>query len=177
MDITRREATFALLDRWLAAYNAHDAAGCAACYAEDATLWDEAWNEKHVGRDAIREHYAREFRASPDITSTVRGVFESPEAIATEYVVRGTHDGNWRGLPATGNRCECTAWTRARISGDGKEILDARFTYDRARVFQQIGVLHDPDSLLGKTLTVLSHPVTMAQAVGKVISVRPPAPH
>jgi len=177
MDTTRRTAATQLLRRFVEAYNQHDAESCAQCYAENATLWDQSWNETHEGRQSIRNHYAQEFTASPDIEITIRATFESDDSLCTEMVVRGTHDGDWRGLPATGNRFEISSWTALRVTAEGSQIVDSRFEYDRATVFHQIGVLHDPSSLLGKALTVLSHPVTMARAAKKRISVRPTPAH
>lgn len=177
MDTTRRTAAKAALERFIDAYNRHDASACAGLYAEKASLWDQPWNETHEGRDAIRAHYVREFTASPDIEISLRATFESEDSLCCEFSVRGTHDGDWRGLPATGNRFETTSWSAMRVSPDGTQVVESRFEYDRATVFHQIGVLHDPNSLLGKALTVLSHPVTMARAAKKMISVRPGAPH
>jgi steroid delta-isomerase-like uncharacterized protein len=176
MDITRREATRGLLERLIVAYNRHDPEACAGCYADGAMLWDQSWNAKYSGRNAIREHYEKEFRASPDIVSMARGVYESSDGVAIEYVIRGTHEGEWRGLPATGHHFEMNAWATCRTTPDGKLLTEARFLYDRASVFQQLGILHDPGSWLGKALTVLSHPVTMVEAARKRISVRP-TPH
>lgn len=177
MDSTRKSAATKLLTRFVEAYNRHDPVACSECYAEKSALWDQAWNETHEGRAAIRAHYEREFAASPDIELTVRTTFDSDDSLCCEFAVRGTHGGDWRGLPATGNRFETSTWTAIRLSPSGTEFADGRYTYDRATVFQQIGVLHDPNSLLGKTLTVLSHPVTMAKAASRRISVRPPAAH
>ena len=177
MDTARREAARALVQHFIDAYNRHDASACASLYAPNAILWDQPWNEKHEGREAIRTHYAQEFEASPDIQFVSRALFESNDALAVEFLVRGTHDGTWRGLPATGHRFELVAWSMMRMSIDGSQIIDSRYTYDRATIFHQIGVLHDPESLLGKTLTALTHPVTMARAARKRISVRPGAPH
>jgi hypothetical protein len=41
--------------------------------------------------------------------------------------------------------------------------------YDRATVLRQLGVLHEPQSLLGQISTLLTHPLTMARVVTRKI--------
>jgi hypothetical protein len=42
-----------------------------------------------------------------------------------------------------------------------------RIYYDRGTVLQQLGVFHDPQSVLGKLCTLATHPVTVARAVAR----------
>ena len=79
-----------------------------------------------------------------------------------EVVIRGTHAGMWRGLPGTNRTVAiplCGIFTfdrNDRLSGE-------RIYYDRATVLRQLGVFHEPETVLGKVVTVLSHPITMAR--------------
>lgn len=176
METYRKNAAMRTLKQLVDAYNRHDASACAAVYEERASLWDQSWDETHEGRGAIERHYRQEFGASPDIEVSVRAMYFGDDTAAVEFLVRGTHEGEWRGLPATGNLFEITTWSAVRLSEDATAIRDSRFEYDRATVLQQLGVLHDPSSLLGKALTVISHPLTMARAARKRISNRPVPP-
>lgn len=79
--------------------------------------------------------------------------------------IRGTHLGIWRGgLPATGRRVEfplCGVFTfdaEDRLAGE-------RIYYDRATVLRQLGLFHEPEGALGRIVTLLSHPMTIARAV------------
>lgn len=170
---TNRSAVEVLADRMREAYNAHDPGAVAAIFAAQASLRDQAWEEIFEGSAAIRERFAAEFVASPDIRLEEEHRYVSEDAVVTEGVVRGTHGGTWRGMPATGNTFEVTVWTAIRADDTGTRIADLRLYYDRARVLTQIGMLHDVETTLGKTMAVLTHPVTMARAARKRLSERP----
>ena len=176
MNATERQAAERLVDRFISAYCAHDLEGITGCFASGATLVDEAWGETFSGIAAIRRHYADEHIASSDIAAKRGATFFGLSSVAVELSVTGTHTGAWRGLPATGNHFEAHVWCVLELSPSGERIVSSRFDYDRATVFSQLGLMHDPDSMLGKALTVLTHPVTMARAARQRISARPPAP-
>ena len=58
------------LDRETEAWNAHDADGVAACYAEDAVLYDVGLPDAVQGRAAIRDSVAGYLAPSRIFTST-----------------------------------------------------------------------------------------------------------
>jgi predicted ester cyclase len=181
MSMEQRDAAIRVIDRMIAAYSAHDTKALRVCFADNAKLRDDAWNEVHDGLDAIERHYRSEFIASPDVEAWVVGRYASAdtvgesaaEPIATELVVRGTHLGGWRGLPPTGARFEIRAFTVARFTQSGDRIVDHRLLYDRASILSQLGVMHDPRTTLGRTLTAITHPLTMAKAAQRRLSSRP----
>jgi hypothetical protein len=41
--------------------------------------------------------------------------------------------------------------------------------YDRATVLRQLGVLHEPDGMVGRIEAAVMHPLTMAHAIGQKI--------
>src|SRR5690606_16169495 len=98
------------------------------------------------------------------------------ELVALDLRITGTHEGLWRGLPGTGRSFDLVCRGIARIDLDTGLIRSLRYGYDRALLFQQLGLLHDPNSAFGRAVTMLMHPVTMARIAGRRISARPPAP-
>lgn len=176
MDIKYRRACEATIDSMRERYNAHDAVELASLFAPDATLLDQAWDETREGNGEIHHHYIREFAASPDIRIEERARYVADDSVVTESIVEGKHEGDWRGLPPTGNAFQITVWSVFQFDSTGTLFTTMRYDYDRARIFQQLGLLHDPDSALGKTLTALTHPLTMAKVARKRLSDRPPAP-
>jgi hypothetical protein len=51
---------------------------------------------------------------------------------------------------------------------DDDRLAGERIYYDRATLRRQLGVFHEPDRAVGRT-TLLTHPLTMAQVVGRKI--------
>lgn len=93
------------------------------------------------------------------------------EAVIIECEIRGTHLGWWRGLPPTGRRVRfplCAVYTFA----EGDKLAGERIYYDRTTVLRQLGVLHDPESPLGRALTPITHPITLGCALFRWIRVR-----
>jgi hypothetical protein len=104
--------------------------------------------EQYEGRNGVRQFYgaASKSAAAPGNRSTARHVTD--DAILIEVVIRGTHLGGWRGLPATGRRVAfplCGVYTDLddRLAGE-------KISYDRGTVLRQLGVFHEPQSLLGQ---------------------------
>ena len=73
----------AVLERWIARFNAADVDGLAALYADDATNHQVAL-EPVVGRDAIRAMFAREFAAANMLCIPDR-IHEAGEVVALEW--------------------------------------------------------------------------------------------
>lgn len=181
MSTESRNAALRVLDKMIAAYSAHEVQILRGCFAESSRLRDDAWGESHEGPNAIAAHYRREFESTPDVEAWIIGRYASvdllgdpgPEPLAVELMVRGTHQGTWRGLPATGARFEIRVFNAVRFTPSGERIVDSRFYYDRATLLAQLGVMHDVTKPLGRTLTALAHPITMAKVAQRRISTRP----
>ncbi len=146
--------------------NAHDLDGIMRTFGNDGRYDDEPWNEHHTGLDGVRKYYAELLRSVPDLYIDVQREYVAENAVILEVIIRGTHLGAWRGLPATGRRLAiplCGVFTfddRNRLSGE-------RIYYDRASVLMQLGVFSDPQSLRGLLATLLFHPITIARAIAR----------
>jgi hypothetical protein len=103
-------------------------------------------------------------RALPDLEIAVQKEHASSEAVIIECLIRGTHGGTWRDLPATGRRLEfplCAVYT---FDKEGK-LAGERIYYDRATVLRQCGVFREPTSLSGRFLLFLNHPLSIISAL------------
>jgi steroid delta-isomerase-like uncharacterized protein len=159
----RRATRMAAVEQHIRLENQHDLEGVLATFGEVANYDDEAWSEHYQGREGVRQFYQRLMSALPDLEIAVRKQHVADEAILVEVTIRGTHLGEWKGLPATGQRVEiplCGVYTfdaNDRLAGE-------RIYYDRATVLRQLGVFHEPVSLLGQICTLATHPATIARA-------------
>jgi steroid delta-isomerase-like uncharacterized protein len=163
----REAARIATVEQHVRLENAHDLEGVLGTFGEAAQYDDEPWGEHHEGRDGVRQFYEQLMKAIPDLEIDVQRRHIADEAILLEVVIRGTHLGMWRGLPATGRRIEfplCGVYT---FDADDR-LAGERIYYDRGTVLRQLGVFHEPESALGKIGVLATHPVTIVRAlVGK----------
>ena len=162
----RLSARIALVEQHVRLENAHDLDGVLGTFGDAAHYDDEAWGEHYSGLNGVREFYSQLMKALPDLEIKVVRRHVTEEAIVLEVLIRGTQFGPWRGLPATGRKVEiplCGVYTfdeHDRLAGE-------RIYYDRASVLRQLGVFHEPQRILGRISTLLTHPVTILSAIGR----------
>ena len=148
--------------------NAHDLEGVLKTFGDTAQYDDEPWDEHFDGRDGVRTFYAQLMKALPDLKIEILRRHVSDDAIVLEVMIHGTHLGAWRGLPPTGRRVElplCGVYTfdaNNRLAGE-------KIYYDRGTVLRQLGVFHEPQSLLGRLAIAATHPVTLAKAMARKV--------
>jgi steroid delta-isomerase-like uncharacterized protein len=105
-------------------------------------------------------------KALPDLEIEVQHQHVTEDAILVEVMIRGTHLGGWRGLPATGRRIEfplCGVYTfdvDDRLAGE-------KIYYDRGTVLRQLGIFHEPQSVRGQISILATHPTTFARAFAR----------
>lgn len=121
---------------YMAAWNAHDPDGCAACFAEDGVREGRilarataggARFPRFVGRAAIRERIAGFMVAVPDLRVEVLRVGEGPEDTAwLEWHLTGTHREDWGVWRAHGERVDVPAVSIYRVR-DGRIIEETEY--------------------------------------------------
>ena len=171
-------ARMALVEQHVRLENQHDLEGVLGTFGAGAQYDDEPWGEHYKGREGVRQFYEQLMKALPDVEIEIQRRHIAEDAIVLEVVIRGTHLGRWRGLPATGRRIEfplCGVYTfdaEDRLAGE-------KIYYDRGTVLRQLGVFHEPTGVLGQICTLATHPVTVVGAfVRKLLgSDLPKAPH
>jgi steroid delta-isomerase-like uncharacterized protein len=130
-----------VLKRETEAWNAHDADGVAACYAEDAKLYDVGLPEPLRGRAAIRESVAGYLAAFSDFHVVNLGEpIVSGNRAAQEWKVTGTNDGELMGIPPTGKSAITYGCGTAEFGEDGLIHRGGNY-WNAAALMQQLGVL------------------------------------
>jgi steroid delta-isomerase-like uncharacterized protein len=148
--------------------NEHDLERVMQTFGPAARYDDEPWDEHHDGRDQVRAYYETLFVAMPDLHIDVSRRHVSEDAIILEVIISGTHTGPWRGLPGTGRRLEFPLCGVYSFDADDR-LLGEKIYYDRATVLRQIGMFHEPFSGVGRVVTPLMHPATIARAMGRTL--------
>ena len=125
----------------------HDLEGVLRTFGATARYDDEPWHEHYDGIDGVRRFYSRLIAALPDLNIEILRQHFADEAVILEVIIRGTHLGAWKGLPATGRRLAIPLCGFYTFTADDR-LAGERIYYDRATVLQQLGVLHDPQEHL-----------------------------
>lgn len=159
----RRSARIAIVEQHIRLENDHDLEGVLRTFGETARYDDEPWGEHYTGLDGVRLFYEQLMKALPDLEIAVQRRHIAEDAVLVEVLIRGTHLGAWRGLPATGRRVEfplCGVYT---FDADDR-LAGERIYYDRGSVLRQLGVFREPQSIFGQICIVATHPITIARA-------------
>jgi steroid delta-isomerase-like uncharacterized protein len=160
----RRESRVALVEEHVRQENRHDLEAVMGTFGEAPEYEDTPWGEHHTGRDGVRTYYEELLRALPDLHIDIQRRHVTAEHVMLEVVITGTHTGSWRGLPGTGRRVEFPLCAVYSFDAEDK-LAGERIYYDRATVLRQLGIFREPDRGLGRLLTPLLYPLTVARAV------------
>jgi steroid delta-isomerase-like uncharacterized protein len=137
-----------LVQRAVAAFNAHDADGFVALMTEDVVFEHSAAPATMHGRSEVSAFYTNAvWKAFPDLTlELMDGPFFHPHAprISFNWLAAGTHTGplNPPGLAPTSKRVEFDVREIAEIR-DGL-VSRIRLVVDMAAVMRQLGMLPAP---------------------------------
>lgn len=91
------------------------------------------------GLDYFKTWIATIHGAFPDIRYHIEAMYAEGDKVATRYTVRGTHQGGFRGLPATGRSFDLTGHLIHRIV-DGKKA-EGWGIWDTLGLMTQLGVI------------------------------------
>jgi steroid delta-isomerase-like uncharacterized protein len=160
----RQAARIALVEQHIRHENNHDLEGVLATFGNSAQYDDEPWGEHYKGRDGVRQFYEQLMKALPDLEIQVQNQHVAEDAVVVEVVIRGTHLGKWRGLPATARRIEFPLCGIYTFDADDR-LAGEKIYYDRGMVLRQLGVFHEPLSLLGQISIFVTHPITIVRAL------------
>jgi steroid delta-isomerase-like uncharacterized protein len=156
--------------------NRHDLPGIMATFGDDAVYDDAPWDEHHAGRGAVEQYYRDLLAALPDLQIDVQNRLVTDDAVVLEVMISGTQTGPWRGLPATGRPVRFPLCAIYHFTSNGK-LASEKIYYDRAGVLRQVGLYHEPVGVVGRLVTGLTHPLTLARAyLRKLAGSKPVAP-
>jgi steroid delta-isomerase-like uncharacterized protein len=84
--------------------------------------------------------FVKQVRAAfPDLEATLDDAIEQGDRIATRSTIRGTHEGDFMGVPATGKKIEVSNYDFVRVEGD--QAVEHWGTIDSAALMEQLGAV------------------------------------
>ena len=92
-----------------------------------------------VGIDSARAYYANYHTGFSNITFTIKDVFGQGDKLVKYWNFKGTHTGNFFGIPATGKTVSLDGVTLVRMS-TGK-IAEERDFFDNMDFMTQLGLM------------------------------------
>lgn len=141
-----------VLQRHLAAENAHDLDGTLATLHENCLFEDCATGQVWHGRDGAADHYRQWWRCF-DVTvkrdEHQIASWTSDSHFIAEATWRGTHTGDFLGVPATGK--PVTQPFVVVVAFKDGLMVGERFHYDLASLLRQLGRDRLPE------LSILDH--------------------
>jgi len=96
-----------------------------------------AVNGQVVGRDGLRASMSQYLIGFPDLYVTVNDTIAEGNKVGIWYTAEGTHEGEFEGVPATGNRVKWSGFDLLSI--EDEKISEARFLSDQFGLLAQLG--------------------------------------
>jgi steroid delta-isomerase-like uncharacterized protein len=138
--IMSTEENKAVVRRFFAALDDQDLDAVAALLAPDYRLHFDGNPE--MDRAAGTGFFGAFLAAFPDITHQVQDQIAEGDRVATRIVVRGTHQTELMGIPATGNEMSISATNVVRIDHD--KIAEHWVNSDGLGMMMQLGAIPPP---------------------------------
>jgi steroid delta-isomerase-like uncharacterized protein len=107
-------------------------------YSPDYFYYYPSNNPKPMSREETQEFLKMLFKAFPDFNLSIEELFAVEDRIIVRYIIRGTHEGEFQGIPATGNKIEISSTFIIRIE-NGK-VVEEREDFDMLGMMTQLGM-------------------------------------
>jgi hypothetical protein len=112
-------------------------------FTDDITLITSP--ENIVGIEDFKAYYANFVTGFSEVEFTMEDVFGQGDKIVKHWKFKGTHTGEFFGLPATGNKVDVEGTTLVTMK-DGKIAQEQDF-FDNMVFLQQLGIVSNPENV------------------------------
>ena len=123
-----RVRTLEVSDATYAAWNAQDAAGVAAVFAENATTREASGALELTGREGVLLRAETLLAAFPDFHLERLELVIDGQRHADRWLMTGTHSGEFLGVAPTGKKISLAGATFTRLDDDGLVVEDVHFS-------------------------------------------------
>ncbi len=93
-------------------------------------------------REGMKQFFTMAHSGFPDFHSTLEDMFAEGDKVVQRFTARGTHRGEWMGIPPTGKQIAVQGIAIHRIA-EGK-IVEGWTSMDMLGALQQLGVVQPP---------------------------------
>ena len=131
------QQNIAALETAVAQMNAGNLEGYMELYGDDLTL--HGYPPGVEGKAGAHAFYTQFSKALPDVELTIDDAVGEGDTVAVRYTIRGTHQDELMGVPATGNRVEVNGQSFFRFE-DGR-VAERWQSLDAMGLMAQVGAL------------------------------------
>ncbi len=132
------EQNKALANRVMEAWSKGDLDATKEMTAPEFVWYMPSSSTQPMSREETIEMEKMIHRGFPDINFSIEESYADGDRVIMRYVLRGTHQGEWAGIPATGNKIESSGICIFRIE-NGK-LVENRQDSDTLGLMQQLGM-------------------------------------
>lgn len=131
----------AVVEAYLAAWNAHDSSKAAGFFADDVTYYDASMGKPMKGVAEAKSVIDSFVNAVPDAVWTVKGpLVAQGDRVSFEWEFSGTNTADWSdGTKATGKKFVFTGASMFSVK-DGKIVTQSDY-YDALSFYKQLGLM------------------------------------
>jgi steroid delta-isomerase-like uncharacterized protein len=137
--VVAQERTRDVAQSFMDAWNAHDLDQLAVLCHEEAEYTEVATGSIFHGSEGCTQYAGETFDGAPDFSLETKRIIVDGNSAAVVWVMRGTHTGDWTGLPATG--AEFAIEGVSIIETEGVLIRRVADYWDLYTLLQQLGVV------------------------------------
>ena len=132
------EQNWALVMRMFDAFEKEDFETFRELFSPDYRLYSPSRSTKPMSREENIEFGKMAHKAFPDMSWRIEELIAKGDKVILRTIVRATHEGEFMGIPATGNKGEGSGIAIIRIE-DGK-VVEEREEFDWLGFMQQLGM-------------------------------------
>jgi steroid delta-isomerase-like uncharacterized protein len=132
-----------MIDDWAIAWSSNDSNDperVLALFVDDCVFEDVTFGVVARGKEELRSFVEGAFAAVPDFKYRLTSRFATSQWAAVEWVMSGTHKGDFPGIPATGRRFSSVRGSTILELEAGKIRRESDY-WDAATLMKQVGLL------------------------------------
>lgn len=134
-----RERREAIVREHMESENSHEFDVTLATFGDRPRYEIVATGEVYDGEEEVNRYYQETRAAFPDQRNELIALHHSDDAVVVEFWLRGTHKGEFRGVPPTGKSFECRM--AAFFLFEDERLVCERVYFDAATILAQLGLV------------------------------------
>jgi predicted ester cyclase len=115
-----------------------DLQGLIDTLAEDCVYEVMPTGQRWEGHAGARQFYTTFLGAFPDVHFDLQDIVIGPQGVIEIAIMRGTHQGMWAGIDATGKAVQCTIIIHFPWNPEAQKFAGERVYFDRGELMDQL---------------------------------------